>query len=432
MTGPDIDRILKAGEKLADETEVFVLAFEDLSLEQREMKISAVAETSGTSLYIRTVKDRRIGVSGTSDITRWEECLKASAASAKLAEPVSGWNGFPGKAALAAGPDPYDPTLSVDPGTAASYLARMNEGASRHPDARVVTAGVSLSKGVSTLANSSGIWYERKMTGISLGLDAIAETSTGYEYDSAPFTDRICPEALGEQTAFWASASRNGVSVPTGKQDVVFSEHVVQSLLLDLFADAVNGRNVLTGKSVFAEKLGTIVADTGLSITDDPMNPAGNAYRRFDTEGTPAQKTGILSDGVLSGFLYDCKTAAQAGVPGTGNAHRNGNGAAYIAPHCLTVSLKGGPSGITDEPCMYVREVIGAHTANPLTGEFSVEAANAFFMENGEFQQPVKKAMIAGNVFEILERISGISREMRTFDGAIAPKLRVSGLSVIG
>ncbi len=432
MPEVDVDAVLRAGENLADETEVIVLSFEDLSLEQREMAVSAVSEHAGTSVYIRTVIGGRIGVSATSDPTRWHDCLNAAAASAKLAEPVAGWPGLPEKAVLPAGPDPYDPNVVIDPELAASLLNRMNEGAAAHPDARVVTAGVSLSRGSSVLANSHGVWYERKMTGISLGLDAIADASTGYEYDSSPFLSRVEPEKMGEKTAFWATASRNGVSVPTQKQDVVFSEHVVASLLLDLFTEAVNGRNVLTGKSVFAGKLGEAVADASLSITDVPMDPAGNSYRRFDTEGVPTKPVEILKDGVLSSFLYDGKTAAQARTVSTGHALRAGNGSTYISPHCLRLTSSTGPSDITADPCIFVREVIGAHTANPLTGEFSVEVANAFVVENGEFAQPVKKAMIAGNVFEILQSISGLSAETKTFDGAVVPKMRIPQMQIIG
>lgn len=430
MPEVDIDAILRAGEKLADETEVLVLTFEDLSLEQREMAVAAVSEHAGTSIYVRTVTGGRIGVSATSDPTRWKDCLTAAVSSAKLAEPVEGWKGLPGPAALPAGDDPFDPHLSIDPDTASALLARMNEGATAHPDARVVTAGVSLSKGSSVLANSHGVRYERQMTGISLGLDAIADGSTGYEYDASPFLSRIDPEKMGEQTAFWATASRNGVAVPTGRRDVVLSEHVVDSLILELFTEAVNGRNVLTGKSVFAGKLGETVADSSISIADVPMDPRGNSMRRFDTEGTPASRCGILEDGVLSSFLYDCKTAAQAGTASMGHALRGGNGATYISPHCLRVS--GDVCDVTREPCLFVREVIGAHTANPLTGEFSVEVANAFLMENGEFVQPVKKAMIAGNVFEMLRQIDGISAETRVFDGAVVPRMRISSMQVVG
>jgi PmbA protein len=369
-------------------------------------------------------------VSATSDPTRWEDCLTAAVSSAKFAEPVNGWKGLPGPMILPTGDDPFDSNLSIDPDVAASFLLRMNEGAGMHPEARVVTACVSLSKGSSILANSHGVWYERDMTNISLGLDAIADGSTSYEYDASPFLSRIDPEKIGEKTAFLATASRNGVVVPVERRDVVLSEHVVDSLVLKLFMEAVNGRNVLTGKSIFAGKLDEMVADSSISISDVPMDPLGNSMRRFDTEGTFTSSCDILENGVLSSFLYDCKTAAEANTVSTGHAFRGGNGATYIAPHCLRVS--GLVGDVTREPCLFVHEVIGAHTANPLTGEFSVEVANAFLMEDGELVQPVKKAMIAGNVFEILQRVDGVSAEIKVFNSAIVPKMRIPSMQVIG
>ncbi|MDR0439042.1 MAG: TldD/PmbA family protein [Methanocalculaceae archaeon] len=426
----DIDAVLRAGEEVVDEIEVFVLTFEDISLEQREMAIAAVSEHGGTSIYIRTVSCDRIGVSATSDPTRWEDCLAAAVSSAKFAEPVMGWKGLPDPMILPNGDDPFDPNLSIDPDMAASLLLRMNEGAGMHPEARVVTACVSLLKGTSTLANSHGVWYERDMTDISLGLDAIVDGSTGYECDSSPFLSRIDPEKIGEKTAFLSVASRNGVAIPIEKRDVVLSEHVVDSLILKLFMEAVNGKNVITGKSVFAGKLGEMVTDPSISISDVPMDPLGNSMRKFDTEGTFTSRCDILENGVLSSFLYDCKTATQASTASTGHAFRGGNGATYISPHCLRVS--GSVGDVTREPCLFVHDVIGAHTANPLTGEFSVEVANAFLMEDGELVQSVKKAMIAGNVFEILQQIDGVSAEIKVFNSAIVPKMRIPSMQVIG
>lgn len=430
MSELDIDRIISYGEKFADEIEVFMLDYTDISLEQREMAVSSVFEHAGSSIYLRVVKDNRIGISGTSDAARWKDCVDVALSSAKLSEPVPGWTGFPAKAALPDGRDPFDPDITVTPDLAAEYLERMNAGAAKHPEARVVTGGVSLSTGTAVIANSNDVHYTRQISGISLGMDAICENSTGYDYDSSPFLDRINPEKIGEETTFWATASRNGADVETKKYDVVFSEHVVESLILDLFTEAVNGKNVLSGKSVFVGKLGEDVLHPSVSISDVPMDPAGSAWKRFDSEGTVTSDLSIVQNGVLSAFMYDVKTASQAKTTSTGHAHRAGNGATYIHPHCLRIAAP--VSDVMDKPCLFVREVIGAHTANSLTGEFSVEVANAFFAESGKFVSPVKKAMISGNVFDILKSGVHISAETKTFDGSVVPKMRIDSMQVIG
>ena len=429
MSEIDIEAILRQGAKQADEVEVYVSRYEDLSLEQRQMAVSSVFEHAGQNIYIRVVKDGRIGVSATSDPTRIDDCMKSAVSSANLSEKIAGWAGLPDKADIPAGKDPYDDPLEISADTAAEYLSRMNAGAEKYAEARVVTAGVTLMKGSSILANSNGVWLERKFSDISLGIDAICEGSTGYDSDSAPFASRLNPEKVGEQTAFFATASRNGEMIESKKYDVVFSENVVDSLVLELFSDAVSGKNVLTGKSVYANSLGEAVANPKVTISDSPMEEAGDSWRRFDTEGTPAKKFDIVKDGVLSAFLYDSKTAAQAGTASTGNALRAGNGTTVISPHCLTISAP--VENVLERPCLYVKEVIGAHTANPLTGEFSVEVANAFIADGGELLRPVKKAMLAGNVFDILKGEITISQSAKAFSGALVPLMRIPDLQVI-
>lgn len=305
----------------------------------------------------------------------------------------------------------------------------MNEGAKEHAEARVVSGSVTLFEGKSILANSSGIYLERRVTDISLGMDSICEGSTGYASDSSPFSDRLNPEKIGERNTFWSSASRGGITIDSGKYDIVFSEDVVDSLLLSLFCDAVNGRNVLHGKSVYTDRLGESVANQAITIRDVPNDRDGSAWRRFDCEGTAAHPVDIIKSGVLTSFLYDRKTASQAGTQSTASAQKASDGSVYILPHCLRVDAP--VADVLEKPCLYVNEVIGAHTANPLTGEFSVEVANAFLCEGGAFTRPVHKAMISANVFEILEKEISISAETRALSGAVVPKMRIPDVQVV-
>ena len=429
MTEVDIDAILRKAAAQADEAEVYITTSSSLELEQRNIEVSSVFERAGTTVFLRVVKDGRIGVSATSDTTRIDAAIVAALSSAKLSEPVAGWQGLPEKTAIPAGKDPIDRTLDISVETAAELLARMNSGAAKYPESRPVSGGVNLSKITGHLVNTHGVDLTREVSSITLAMDAICDGSTGYASDSSPFMNRLTPEQVGEDTAFYASASRNGKMIDSGKYDVVFSEDVVDSLILELFAEAVDGRNVLTGKSVYAGKLQQKVAADTLSIADIPLNEQGTAWRRFDAEGTPARDTAIISKGVLSSYLYDAKTAAQAGGERTGHAHRTGTGSTVISPHCLTITAP--VEDVMEKPCLYVKEVIGAHTANPLTGEFSVETANAFLAEGGELVQPVKKAMLAGNVFDILAGTLSVSEHVKPLPGALVPRMRIAGLQVI-
>jgi PmbA protein len=75
---------------------------------------------------------------------------------------------------------------------------------------------------------------------------------------------------------------------------------------------------------------------------------------------------------------------------------------------------------------------LGAHTANPISGDFSVEANNAFIIENGEITTPVKKAMISGNIFASLANCEGINSEIKQYGPFIIPKILCKDLRVVG
>ena len=135
----------------------------------------------------------------------------------------------------------------------------------------------------------------------------------------------------------------------------------------------------------------------------------------------------------LSPTLYDSYTAGKAGVKSTGNGSRS----SYTSPP--SVGLR---NFIIDYPQedviantssgIFVNTIIGAHTANSISGDFSVEARNAFTIKDGALDKPVKSIMISGNAFELLKNITGAGLDVRKVGGIITPSIRVSGLSVIG
>ncbi len=76
--------------------------------------------------------------------------------------------------------------------------------------------------------------------------------------------------------------------------------------------------------------------------------------------------------------------------------------------------------------------VIGAHTANPISGDFSVEARNSFLIKNGEISSPIKSMMISGNIFDVLRNINGLGKDKRKVGNIITPTVRVSRMRVVG
>ena len=154
---------------------------------------------------------------------------------------------------------------------------------------------------------------------------------------------------------------------------------------------------------------------------------------KCDGEGSVSQKTDLIKDGKLNSFIYDIYTANCEGVKTTSNGLR---GSYFSTPMISPTNLEFKFSEMKDlneiDRGVLTTSVLGAHTANPISGDFSVEASNAFKIENGELTEPISKAMISGNIFEIMKSVEGLESEIKQYGSFIIPKLLVHNLRVVG
>ena len=202
-------------------------------------------------------------------------------------------------------------------------------------------------------------------------------------------------------------------------------------LLSGIFVPALSGRNVLQGRSKLATKIGETITAPLLSFFDDPHRVGATGSTWFDAEGTPTRRLDFVRDGVLTGFAYDLKTAYRAGLQSTGSAIRGGfAGLPAIGHHNFVVDGK--RDVVFDEPAIYVHSVVGAHTANPLSGDFSVEMSNPFWVRDGELAEPVRGAMLTGNFFDLQRQVAALGKESRAVGSYILPPVKINNVRVIG
>jgi PmbA protein len=424
-----IEELIREAQKSVDEVEVFYVEGTSVSADLKQKKVNLATTSRDCGLGIRTIHKGRIGSSSTNDPAGWRDCLTAAVASGKLATPQV-WNGLPEPVPLPDTPLSFDPSLECDPALARDLLGQMLEGAAEHP-AEITAGSASLSVSSVTLANSHGVRYEGRYTGASLSLEAIERQSTGYEFDHACYIADIDPRHVGERAAFFACKSADGKDIPTGEYPVVLSPLAYAELLGNVFVPALNGRSVHSGRSRLAKSLGEKIADPRIQMYDDPLLPRGSGSTRWDAEGTPTKKTDFVRDGVLRTFAYDLKTAYRYDKKTTGSAVRGGfGGLPAIGHHNFIVD--GEREQILDERVVYVHSVVGAHTANPMSGDFSVEISNSFWMEDGSFEEPVRSAMMSGNVFDMHKDIAGMSKETRAIGSLILPSIKLNKQRIIG
>ncbi len=154
------------------------------------------------------------------------------------------------------------------------------------------------------------------------------------------------------------------------------------------------------GQSAFKDKIGTQVASENLTIYDDGLMPSGMRSWSFDAEGVPQQKTPIIEKGILRSFIYDNYSARKEGKESTGNALRGG----YLStPNIGPTNFHIMPSNKTCETLLaevddglIVYYLQGAHSSNPMSGEFSVVATPAWQIRDGKIADACGGVMLAG------------------------------------
>ncbi len=424
-----IEALVADGEKRVDEIEVFYVQGTSVSADLKKRNLSLATSSEDCGLCIRTIEKGWIGASSTNNPEEWRECLDAAVASGRLTTPQE-WNGLPRPKVIPTGDLSFDPAMTFEPENARELLKRMLAGADEHP-AEVTSGSASFSREQVTFANTHGIRYTARGTGISASLEAISGQSTGYEFDHACCGEMVDPFTVGERATFFASQSVGGKDIPTGEYDIILSPIAYADLLSNVFVPALSGRNVHQGRSKLADRMGKEVAVPGFSMYDDPHRAKANGSTWWDAEGTPTMRIDYVKDGVLEAFAYDLKTAYRFGKTSTGNAVRGGYGGLPTIGHHNFV-VDGRREEIADERVVYAHSIVGAHTANPMSGDFSVEISNPFWMENGEFSEPIRGAMLSGNVFLMHEQIVGLSKESRAIGSYILPSVRISGQRIIG
>ncbi|WP_030216873.1 metallopeptidase TldD-related protein [Streptomyces bikiniensis] len=189
----------------------------------------------------------------------------------------------------------------------------------------------------------------------------------------------------------------------------------VVSRLLTLVAPAFLLDSVLEGRSPLKDRVGARVASPGVTLLDDPTAAGSPLPTPWDGEGTPTGPTVLVEDGVLRGFLSSRRTAAEAGAPATGSAHRGPHGEMpTVHPGHLLLSHTDdlGTEVRPDRTVLHVVQANGAHTSNPITGDFSI-GANAVLVGPDGTRRNAGNITLAGNVFDLLRSVDGHDGRVR-------------------
>ncbi len=228
-----------------------------------------------------------------------------------------------------------------------------------------------------------------------------------------------------------AARALGAKNLQTGKYKAYFEPRAF-SQLLGLLQFMLNGKTLLEGKSLLADKLGKSVASKLVNIIDDPNLEKGLASRPFDSEGTKTKKITLIENGILKSFLHNSATAKETGQANTGHASRSYKSSLGVG--ASNFYLKEG-AGIKMDKGIIITDLMGVHAGvNPISGDFSLQAFG-LMVEDGKEQQAVENFAISGNFIDLLQNISAIGDKIdwTLFAGIIGtPMVEVSELSFAG
>ncbi|MFD2173059.1 TldD/PmbA family protein [Rhodobacter lacus] len=324
------------------------------------------------------------------------------------------------------------------------------EAVALEADARAAEAAALGVAGVAQVQSASASWSRRTLfmaatngfaggyarTSRSVSAVAISGEGAAMERDWAA-ESRIFQADLPSATEVGIRAGERAVAranprpPKTGAYPVLIDERVASSVIGHLLS-AINGMAIARGASWLRNALGEDVLPAGMSLIEDPFRPRISGSRPFDAEGLPTRRRAIVENGVLSGWTLDLATARKLGMESTGSASR-GTGAPP-SPTTGNVALTQGPlsrDALLAEmgTGLLITSFIGA-TINPTTGDYS-RGANGFWVENGEIAWPVNECTIAGNLREMLRRITP-ANDARAHLSHVVPSLRIEGLTLAG
>lgn len=304
------------------------------------------------------------------------------------------------------------------------------------------TEGITESTSLA-ICNSKGLdlHYENKICAMISAAVVSDGTEMSNEYAvKTGALSTIDTAALAAKSVSAAKESLGGDVAPTGICPVVFDPEAMTSLL-STFSSIFSSENTQKGLSRLGDKEGQVIASPLVTLVDDPFYKENPMPLPFDGEGSPTHRKNVIEKGVLNTLLYNLKTAAVAGKATTGNASKSGYASSvgirpftmYIAPGESTEEdlLKKAGNGI------YINSLGGLHAgADPVSGDFSLQSAG-FLIENGEKTTHVKSFTVAGNIYDLLTKITAVASNLTlpmplgstTFG---SPSVLVETLSIAG
>lgn len=427
----------------ADAAEVYLRASTSMTIEVKERRVEAFERARDRGAGIRVQVGQRMGFAYTTELSgpALRSAVVSALASARSVAPDP-FHALPhrptGPASTAVIHDPAIVAVSDREKIEQVLMMEAEAFGLDQRVRRIRKASGTYSESETLIMSSLGVETSYAATAVSASIEVVAEdkgeAQAGWEYDVKRFLREMDTASVGRRAARKSLDLLGARPIASVKAPVILDASVAQEFL-DILRSGFSAESVQKGKSLFAGKLGTEVASPLVTVYDDGTLAGGIGSAPEDDEGVPTRKKTVIDQGRLALFLSNTRTARKDGTASTGNAVRGGfKGTPGVGVTNLFIA----PGATTPEDLiastgrgLFVNEVMGAHTANAISGDFSV-GATGFWIENGARAYPVREITIAGNIIDVMRNIDTVCSDLR-FSGRIgSPSIRIGELSISG
>ena len=358
--------------------------------------------------------------------------------------------------------DGIDPIGTLD-STSKVKLLEKTEQLARKKDPRVkqVMAGLAAEWDVVMVARADGTLAADVRPLVRLSVTVIAEQVVGGvsrremgsgggggRFGLAYFDDAQI-ESYVSDAVNAAITNLDSRPAPAGEMTVVLGSGWPGILLHEAIGHGLEGDFNRKGSSAFSGRIGQRVAAKGVTVLDDGTISDRRGSLNVDDEGNASQRNVLIEDGILRGYIQDSLNARLMGVKPTGNGRRESY--AHVPMPRMTNTYMLGGDREPDEIVASIKKGLyatnfGGGQVDITSGKFVFSASEAFWVENGKIQYPVKGATIVGNGPDALTRVTMIGNDMKLDTGVGTcgkegqsvpvgvgqPTLRIDGLTVGG
>jgi TldD protein len=418
-----VRQLIGRGLEGADDGELFLeyRQAEALTFDNGRLKQATYDTAQGFGL--RAVKDEAVGYAHASDLSE-----SAIARAVEAVRAVKG--GRSGTYAEAPGRTNRKLYTDDNPLEAPAFDAKVKllesiDAYARGKDARVrqVTASVAATWQVVEILRADGEIYRDIRPLVRLNVSVVAGDGDRQESGSYGFGGRegfqqfIAPDALQravDEAVRQALINLDAIPAPAGEMDVVLSSGWPGVMLHEVVGHGLEGDFNRTKTSAFAGLMGRQVASKGVTVVDDGTMQARRGSLSIDDEGTPTNRTVLIEDGILVGYMQDRQNARLMGMTPTGNGRRESHAHVPMPRMTNTYMLAG-----KHDPKEIIASVknglyavsFGGGQVDITSGKYVFQCTEAYRIENGRIGAPVKGAMLIGNGPTDLHRVTMIGND---------------------